>query len=409
MWKTALTAFVSAIIGGLIVFYSMPVDIGQKENLTKSVPSAAKTENTPGNQNRATGIVSQEMIDADNGYPASEIYRQFGPGVVHIKSTFTRERTDFFGFRLPPEQQQAGGSGFIIDKTGIIVTNAHVVQDSNTLASAISVVLSDSEEVKAKLLGTDPSTDIAVLKIDPGKRSLKVLKLGNSAKLKVGDTVYAIGSPFELEGTMTEGIVSALDRTIESPNPNFMIRGAIQTDAAVNPGNSGGPLINSYGEVIGINSQIASSSGSFAGIAFAIPSNTVKTIAQQIEKTGRAQHAWLGISGGIELNDDIASLLKLSVTKGVMVARVYLGSPAANAGIIGAKQILQIETGERIMTGGDIIMKIDDKNVFSIEDILGYIESRQVGNSVKIQINRDGKTKTITAKLGERPQDFGAE
>ncbi|MBI4734296.1 MAG: PDZ domain-containing protein, partial [Rubrobacteridae bacterium] len=184
--------------------------------------------------------------------------------------------------------------------------------------------------------------------------------------------------------------------------------GVIQTDAAVNPGNSGGPLINSFGEVIGINSQIASSSGNFAGIAFAIPSNTVKKIAQQIEKTGRAQHAWLGI-GGIDLTKETAVMLNSPISKGVMVARVYLGGPASEAGLIGAQHAVRDDTGERAVSGGDIITKVDNKNVSSMEDILTYIENRRVGESVKLQIYREGKKMTLTIKLVERPQEYNAQ
>jgi S1-C subfamily serine protease len=399
MWKTAFTAFVSAVIGGLLVFFAMT-----NTHLSNANNGAGMTDS--GSDQVVQSLKNENKGTVKDGFSASAIYEQFGPGVVNIKSTFTKEITDFFGFRFPAQQQQqASGSGFIIDKSGIIVTNAHVVQDSNTLASKITVVLSDNEEVNAKLLGTDPSTDIAVLKIDPGNRSLKVLKLGNSSRLQVGDTVYAIGSPFELEGTMTEGIVSALNRTIESPNPNFMIRGAIQTDAAVNPGNSGGPLINSSGEVIGINSQIASSSGSFAGIAFAIPSNTVKKIAFEIEDSGKAQHAWLGI-GGIELTKEIADKLKLPVSRGVMVGRVYSGSPADKAGLVGAGRVLLNDTGQQVTMGGDIIVKIGNKNVSKMDDILNFVEEHKVGDKVTFEIYRDKKKMPITLTLVGRPTEF---
>jgi S1-C subfamily serine protease len=204
---------------------------------------------------------------------------------------------------------------------------------------------------------------------------------------------------------MTEGIVSALNRTIESPNPNFMIRGAIQTDAAVNPGNSGGPLINSSGEVIGINSQIASNSGSFAGIAFAIPSNTVRKIAKQIEDTGGAHHTWLGI-GGIELTKDIADKLKLPVTRGVMVGRVYTSSPADTAGLVGAGRVLLDDTGQQVTMGGDIIVKIGNKNVSKMDDILNFVEEHKVGDKVTFEIYRNKKKMPVSLTLVERPREF---
>lgn len=392
MWKTITMSFISAILGGLLVFFAM----------TAVLPAGNRT--TPDSD--TTVATSSDGGISSEGLHATEVYRRFAPGVAHIRSVFTTERTDFFGFRLPPQEQEADGSGFIIDKSGLIVTNAHVVQDSNSVASKITVTLGDDEEVEARLLGTDPSTDIALLKINPGNRTLRVLKLGDSSKLKVGNKVYAIGSPFELEGTMTEGIISALNRTIDSPNRQFKIRGAIQTDAAVNPGNSGGPLINASGEVIGINSQIASSSGSFAGIAFAVPSNTVKEVTKQIKKGGRAQHPWLGISG-LEVTSDLAQALKLPVTSGVMLVQVVPGSPAEKAGLKGASEaVIDEQTGQQIPAGGDILTRIDDKKITTMEDLLTFVEGRKVGETVKLELYRGNQKQTISLKLGERPQSF---
>lgn len=385
MWKTALTSFISAILGGLLVFSIM----------SNVVP--------PSYRGAGNGTVIQETNSTSTagGLTAGEIYKRFAPGVVHIKSVFRSTRTDFFGFSVP-EERGADGSGFIVDKSGLIVTNAHVVQDSNSLASRITVVLGDKEEVEAKLLGTDPSTDIALLKIDPSE-NIKVLRLGDSSKLKVGDTVYAIGSPFELDGTMTEGIVSSINRTIDSPNPQFKIRGAIQTDAAVNPGNSGGPLLNSYGEVVGINSQIASRSGDFAGIAFAIPSNTVKEIVNQIKKNGRAAHPWIGI-GGAEVSKELADFMKLPVDKGVIIATVVAGSPADKVGLKeGNQSLMNNQTGQRIIVGGDIITKVNGTKVTTMDDVLNFVERHKVGDKIELEIYRGDKKQTVTLKLGERP------
>ncbi|MDI6716619.1 MAG: trypsin-like peptidase domain-containing protein [Actinomycetota bacterium] len=390
MWRTALTSFVSAIVGGLLVFFIMSstLPVGQDKSVKQTVQVPVRSE-TPSSS--ATGLT------------ASEVYKRFAPGVVHVRAVFSEERSDFFGFWIEPQQRVADGSGFIVDGSGLIVTNAHVVQDSNSKADKITVLLSDNMEVEAKLLGTDPSTDIALLKIDPGKRNLKVLELGDSSKLEVGDRVYAIGSPFELDGTLTEGIVSALNRTIDSPKPPFKIRGAIQTDAAVNPGNSGGPLLNASGEVVGVNSQIATRSGDFAGIAFAIPSNTVKEVIDQIKKSGRASHAWIGISG-MQLDKEIASVLKLPVDTGVVVVQVQPGSPADKAGLKGSsKSLINSETGEQYPIGGDIITKIGNAKVSSMDDILNFVESHKVGDRVKIEIYRGSQKKTIDLVLGERP------
>jgi len=388
VWKTALTSLVSAVIGGLLVFFALqatvPVTKGKVINQVVRESGGQKT----------TG-----------GLTGGDIYKRFAPGVVHIKSVFTGVRSDFFGFSVPL-QQEADGSGFIVDKSGLIVTNAHVVQDSNSTANKITVLMGDQQEVSAKLLGTDPSTDIAVLKIDPQGKTLRVLDLGDSSKLQVGDDVYAIGSPFELDGTLTQGIVSAINRTIDSPNQQFKIRGAIQTDAAVNPGNSGGPLLNAFGEVVGINSQIASNSGSFAGIAFAIPSNTVKEIVGQIEKSGKASHPWLGI-GGIEVGKDLAKLLKLPVDHGVMIAQVVPGSPAEKAGLkAGSQSLVNSQTGQRIPVGGDIIGKIDTISVLTMDDILNFVEKHKVGDRVTLEVYRGKEKKQVTFALGERPQNL---
>jgi len=393
MWKTAITSLISAILGGLLVFLAMSATL--PENIDGSRNSGGKVATRSSTTQRQAGELT-----------AGEIYKEYGPSVVHIKSVFTTARRDFFGFVIPEQQSEADGSGFIVDKSGIIVTNAHVVQGSNATASRITVFLSDNEEVQAKLLGTDPGTDLAVLKIDPGKRDLRVVKLGDSSKISVGDKVYAIGSPFDLDGTMTEGIISALNRTIDSPDPSFKIRGAIQTDAAVNPGNSGGPLFNSFGEVIGINSQIVdpTNSGNFAGIAFAIPSNTVKKVAKQIEEKGHASHPWIGISG-IKVSKELADFIKLPVDKGVMIGQVIPDSPAVKAGLKGGnQQLVNSQTGYSIIVGGDIITKIDGTDVETMEDVINIVEEHKVGDKIKLEIYRGDKKITKTLILGERPQ-----
>ncbi|HZD59749.1 MAG TPA: trypsin-like peptidase domain-containing protein [Anaerolineae bacterium] len=391
MWKTALASFISAVLGGLLVF--------------SAVGGVAPT----GSQDDGAGKgVQTARRDAAQYEAPGDIYKRFAPGVVHIRSTFTEIVTDFFGFPMYKGTQEVDGSGFIIDKSGLIVTNAHVVQGTNSRATDVTVFLDDKTGVKAKLLGVDISTDLALLRIDPGKRKLTVLELGDSSKLNVGDTVYAIGSPFGLDGTMTQGIVSALNRTIDSPNQNyrFKIRNVIQTDAAVNHGNSGGPLINSTGEVIGINSQIAASSpqSDFSGIAFAVPSNTVKDIISQIRGSGRASHAWMGITGAA-ITKDIANFVKLPVTKGIMVGTVIPKGPAEKAGLKGGTQVLMNnETGVKIIIGGDIITKIDNAEVATMDDILEFIDRHKVGDVVELVIYRGNKKDIIKLKLAERPQ-----
>ncbi|MDP2210625.1 MAG: trypsin-like peptidase domain-containing protein [Candidatus Aquicultor sp.] len=388
MWKTAITSLIAAIVGGALVFGGITYVIPQRD----ATITGATTTTTALDTGAKT---SQQALS-----PA-EIYKQYNNGVVHVRSVFTGARTDFFGFPIV-ETQVAEGSGFIIDDTGLIVTNAHVVEGSNVKASQITVVLSDKSEVEAKLLGTDINTDLALLKIDPGTRKLEVLELGDSSKLKVGDSVYAIGSPFGLEGTMTEGIISALNRTIDSPNGQFKIRNVVQTDAAVNPGNSGGPLIGVTGKVIGVNSQIAARSGDFAGVAFAVPSNTVKDIAAQLKDKGRASHPWVGISG-IEINKELADLITLPVDRGVLIVQVLQGSPAAAAGIKGGDKRLITNQGE-IIIGGDVVTKIDGTMITTMDELIGIVRDNKVGETVELEIYRGGKKESLSLKLGELPQ-----
>ena len=388
MWKTAITSLIAAIIGGALVFAGITYVIPQEDSGTTK---ATTTTSAPD-----TGAKSSQQA-----LSPAEIYEQFNNGVVHVRSVFTGARTDFFGFPIV-ETQVAEGSGFIIDNTGLIVTNAHVVEGSNVKASQVTVVLSDKSEVEAKLLGTDINTDLALLKIDPGTRKLEALELGDSSKLKVGDSVYAIGSPFGLEGTMTEGIISALNRTIDSPNGQFKIRNVVQTDAAVNPGNSGGPLIGVTGKVIGVNSQIAARSGDFAGVAFAVPSNTVKDIAAQLKDKGRASHPWVGISG-LEINKELADLITLPVDRGVLIVQVFQGSPAAAAGIRGGDKRLITNQGE-IIIGGDVVTKIDGTMITTMDELIGIVRDKKVGETVELEIYRGGKKESISLKLGELPQ-----
>ncbi|OFW31988.1 MAG: hypothetical protein A2074_08230 [Candidatus Aquicultor primus] len=388
MWKTAITSLIAAIIGGALVFGGITYVIPQEDSATTK---ATTTTSAPD-----TGAKSSQQA-----LSPAEIYEQFNNGVVHVRSVFTGARTDFFGFPIV-ETQVAEGSGFIIDNTGLIVTNAHVVEGSNVKASQVTVVLSDKSEVEAKLLGTDINTDLALLKIDPGTRTLEALELGDSSKLKVGDSVYAIGSPFGLEGTMTEGIISALNRTIDSPNGQFKIRNVVQTDAAVNPGNSGGPLIGVTGKVIGVNSQIAARSGDFAGVAFAVPSNTVKDIAAQLKDKGRASHPWVGISG-LEINKELADLITLPVDRGVLIVQVFQGSPAAAAGIRGGDKRLITNQGE-IIIGGDVVTKIDGTMITTMDELISIVRDNKVGETVELEIYRGGKKESISLKLGELPQ-----
>ncbi|HMI28459.1 MAG TPA: trypsin-like peptidase domain-containing protein [Gaiellaceae bacterium] len=328
------------------------------------------------------------------------IYRASAPGVVHIETTtrVAQQEDPFFGNPFGTAQtQRALGSGFVLDKAGHIVTNFHVVRGAN----AIQVSFSNNERFKAKLVGVDPSTDIAVLKVEVKSRALKALPLGNSDGVRVGDQVIAIGNPFGLDRSVTAGIVSAVQRRIEAPN-RLSISHVIQTDAALNHGNSGGPLLNAQGEVIGVNAQIETGGASQGnvGIGFAIPINTVKDVVAQLIEHGNVEHAFLGIEGK-SLTPSIARLFHLPVSSGVIVASVRQGSGAAGAGLEAATSEVTVE-GESWPAGGDVIVKVDGEQVPTVERLADVIASKQPGDKIDVEVVRDSSHHTLTVKLGRQ-------
>jgi S1-C subfamily serine protease len=328
------------------------------------------------------------------------IYRASAPGVVHIETTtrVAQQEDPFFGNPFgTAETQRALGSGFVLDKAGHIVTNFHVVRGANS----IQVSFSNNERFKAKLVGVDPSTDIAVLKVEVKSRALKALPLGNSDGVRVGDQVIAIGNPFGLDRSVTAGIVSAVQRRIEAPN-RLSISHVIQTDAALNHGNSGGPLLNAQGEVIGVNAQIETGGASQGnvGIGFAIPINTVKDVVAQLIEHGNVEHAFLGIEGK-SLTPSIARLFHLPVSSGVIVASVRQGSGAAGAGLEAATSEVTVE-GESWPAGGDVIVKVDGEQVPTVERLADVIASKQPGDKIDVEVVRDSSHHTLTVKLGRQ-------
>jgi S1-C subfamily serine protease len=323
----------------------------------------------------------------------NEIYERAAPGVVRVNRT--SNSTTF------ADPQASGlGSGFVIDKTGHIVTNYHVVEG----ASEVNVSFSNRDTVRAEIVGTDPSTDLAVLRVETSANALTPLPLGNSDKVRVGDPVVAIGNPFGLDRTVTSGIVSALQRLITAPN-SFAIDHVIQTDAPINPGNSGGPLLNARGQVIGVNTQIETGTGSSAtgnvGIGFSVPSNTVKDVVAQILRTGRVEHAYLGISGQA-VNSDLAETYNLPVKAGVLVASVTDGSGAAKAGLEGGAREVVV-AGETYVLGGDIIVGLDGQKISTTEELRDAIADHEPGDKVKLVIYRDANKSSVTVTLGRRP------
>ena len=332
----------------------------------------------------------------------SEIYARAAPGVVQITSTANPvQDTPSLSPQVLPQvpSEQALGSGFVIDKAGHIVTNYHVIEG----ADQIEVSFSNQDTIRATLVGSDPSTDIAVLRVEASSRSLTPLVLGNSGLVQVGDPVVAIGNPFGLARTATAGIVSAVqERTITAPN-GYPIDHVIQTDAPINSGNSGGPLLNDRAEVIGVNSQIAPAQGSSGnvGIGFAVPSNTVKEVVAQLVATGRVDRAYLGI-GGATVNAELARVFRLPVDAGVLVEVVSDGTPAARAGLK-AGTTSTVVAGEGYTLGGDLIVAVAGKRVSSLEELRDVLADHKPGEAVKLQIYRGHRQLTLGVTLGRQP------
>ena len=330
----------------------------------------------------------------------NQIYRRAAPGVVQVSATQvvrTPAVDPFFGFPIPQTQrQEALGSGFVIDKGGHVVTNYQVIEG----ARSVSVSFSDNESMKARIVGSDPSTDIAVLQVDAHSRALTPLPLGNSDGVHVGDSVVAIGNPLGLERTVTAGIVSALQRVIQAPN-SYSIDHVIQTDAALNKGNSGGPLLDAHGDVIGVNSQIQSETGGNIGIGFAVPINTVKTVAAEIIKTGHAEHAFLGIRVQA-VTPQIARLFRLPAEQGLLVASVERGSAAAKAGLRAGTQEVTV-AGETYPLGGDLIVSADGVQLSSLDQLRDVISRKRPGNKVSLEIWRGDNKQTLDVTLGRQP------
>jgi S1-C subfamily serine protease len=289
----------------------------------------------------------------------------------------------------------------VIDKSGHIVTNFHVIEG----ADEVAVNFSGDDRVRARVVGSDPSTDIAVLRIDTPARALTALPLGNSDGVRVGDPVVAIGNPFGLERSASSGIVSALQRELRSP-AEFTIDRVIQTDAAINQGNSGGPLLNGRGHVIGVNTAIFSPSGGNVGIGFAIPINTVRDVAAELIDKGRVDHAWIGVSMQT-VDEELAQTFRLPVERGVLVTAVVAGSPADEAGLEGGDTTVVVN-GESYVLGGDIITRADGRAVASAEELGDTVAEKEPGDEIELEVRRDDETERVTVELGRRPAQAGS-
>ncbi len=319
------------------------------------------------------------------------VYKNVAPSVVYIAVEFPGAA--------------GSGSGFVWDKDGYIVTNNHVVYEGGE-ATKVIVLFKDGLEAKAEIVGRDPYSDLAVIHVDVPKDELHPVALGDSSKLLVGQRVEAIGNPYGLEQgwTMTEGIVSALGRTIRAGETRFRIPRVIQTDAAINPGNSGGPLLDDMGRVIGVNSAIASVVRANAGIGFAIPINLVKRIVPALISKGHFDHPWIGISGHTLTSEEAKAMGLPIKQRGALVLQVLSGSPADKAGLKGSSREVEI-WGEKDLVGGDVIIAVDGRPVKSFDDLLVYLEyNKSPGDTVTLTVLRDGKRKEIELTLGKRPE-----
>ena len=352
---------------------------------------------------RVENVFAQSAGTRPTGRPANltsdealtvKIYSEASPAVANINT----QAVEYDFFRNPVPVQGAG-SGFVIDPRGYVITNYHVVQG----AQNIEVILGDRTHYPAKFVGADEENDVALVKIDPKGRTLVALPLGDSANLLVGQKVLAIGNPFGFSSTLTTGVVSAIGRTIKTGDTT-LIDEAIQTDAAINQGNSGGPLLNTRGEVIGINSAIYTPSGTTAGIGFAIPINTAKNIAQDLITEGRVHRASLGIPMMLGLWPDLAEALGFSASQnGMLIERITANGPAARAGLKAGDQVRSLGF-QRLIIGGDLIVAVDGKEVTNELDLDVILNHKKPGETVRVTIFRGGKKMDVNVILGEAAQ-----
>jgi S1-C subfamily serine protease len=394
MKRTFAIPFIAALLGGAVV----AAVIAAAGGLSSSTSTVTTVQSVPLQPSNASQV--------STGLTPHQIYVRDAPGVVFVTSTIVQQGEsspfNLFGGGETQRQGKATGSGIIIDGNGTILTNYHVVEN----AVKVQVSIEKGQNVDAQVVGKDPSNDLAVLRIPTDGLTLHPLTLGDSSKAQVGDPVLAIGNPFDLERTLTTGVISALQRQITAPN-GFAIDNVLQTDAPINPGNSGGPLLNAQGQVIGINSQIetgGSGNGS-VGIGFAVPINTAKSEISQLEKGGTLRGAYLGLTS--LTIDGSLSALNLPVKSGALVQSVQHGTPAAKAGIRGGSVSGNTENGS-VAIGGDIIATFDGKVVTSSEDLANDVASKKPGDTVSVGLLRaNGKGnyehRTVSVTLGSRP------
>jgi S1-C subfamily serine protease len=366
--------------------------------LTPASAASGALQATTETPSEATATVA--VGDAVNALQSQiiEVYQTTAPAVVNI--TNRGYIYDRFMGTIP---QEGTGSGFVYDSAGHIVTNYHVVEN----AEQLTVTFADGKTYDAKIVGSDPTNDLAVISIDGNADLPDPLVLGDSESLQVGEFVLAIGNPFGLQQTLTTGVVSALGRVIQSPTDNRFIGEAIQTDAAINPGNSGGPLLDLSGHVIGVNSQIISPSGASSGVGFAVSASTVARVVPQLISNGKYAHPWLGVQLLSLTSDNVSALegagVKIPVDAGVLVLETVAGGPADKAGIQGGSRVVRVGNYQ-VPVEGDIITAINGQAVTSTQDLTVYLETEtSVGDSVELTIVRNGNQQTVQVVLGEQP------
>src|SRR4051794_11225862 len=377
--QTLRTVVLPAAIGGVVVAAAFLLfgDVGNEGGRTTTVLQQAPV---------GTQSARLDTTSSGPGPTAHDVYRRAAKGVVFVRSQVVQDVESPFDVFPSAQRSEATASGFLIDRKGRILTNYHVVAG----ASAVTVSFEDKRTVPARIVGTDPSKDLALLKMDPKAHRVSPLPLGRSSSVEVGDPVLAIGNPFGFDRTLTSGIVSALQRQIVAPN-GFTIDDVIQTDAAINPGNSGGPLLDGMGRVVGINSQIAtgeSGSGS-VGIGFAVPVDTARKDLHGLETKGRIERPWIGIVGST-----VDPALGLDAKTGVLIQEVTPGSPADKAGLHAAQDDVD---------GGDVVTEVDGTAVAGIEELTARLAARRPGQKVRLTVRRGGDRHTVRVTLGAQP------
>ena len=393
-----LKGFLAGLVGGAVAAAAVVLllvfvfDLGEvNKTVVQATPQTPTTYSTP------SGTTT-------DGLTPQEIYSTLSGGVVMVLAEFGSAGTDAFG---QSQSAQALGTGFVVDEQGYILTNAHVVDENGQRASSVTVVFnkggSETQRVPGQLVGVDVGSDVAVINVDPGKVELKPLPTGDSDDVQVGEAVVAIGNPLGYDFSITSGIVSATGRSLEAPNGQTIPNG-IQTDAAINQGNSGGPLINGAGKVIGINEQIASSGGGNDGLGFAVPINTAMRSLEQIKANGKVTYAWMGV-GLQTLTSDVAGTFNMKTQGGALVEQVSPGSPAAKAGIQGGDQTVDVQ-GQQFTIGGDVIVKADNTTIKTADDLIAFLGTKRPGDTITVTVERDGQTKDLQVTLAERPSNL---